>query len=827
MRQLAVVALLASGVPLLIALSTSPASASSPSVVCASSGTTLTVTVSGQSTSADALGIAAAGGDYEIYLGSVSDLVCTGPTYTQAADPTVDVESSGTSSQYVIIDDTDGALASATVGCPSSFSIDLNTPTTGTNTIEAIEDSSPAPGDAVTAVEAATSGATTTDTLDLAAFSGCDGLTDVTVPATTTPPAIDVVGQGGTLDEVDLEGDTSVIGPINVNMEADTTASPGTVTGEGTPISFSGISIVLAPSVDTTFEPGTVSGVELVAQPAQINTVSLAGETGSATGLEVNATDETYPALGSLTGTSSAGTSLDDTFSGVEDFDGSPNGTTFVAPSAGGLDLDGSGTGNTLDLTAAPSGGEVTVNGDSVGSPGVVSALTAGFAGLTTDSFYDVQTFIGSASGATTFVAPSTGGLDFEGKGTGNSLDLSAAPKGALITANGNSVGSPGVVSGLTDGFGVTTDSFSGIQSITGSLPPSEPTDAVATPSEAGASVSFTAPAFDGGSAITGYEVTATDVTHSESGGETGSGTSSPVTVSGLTPGDEYTFTVTASNTNGPGPASAASSEITAPSTQVVRFTSPSPGQARLGSARYTPTATASSGLPVTITLDASSTGCSLSGGHVSFVALGTCVLDANQAGNGVYDAATQVQQSIDVLKGASKITITSTRPSKVAVDGARYRPTATSTSHDAVTVSLNAHSSGCTLNGGVVAFVGVGTCELDFTDPGNASYLSAVAHQNLGISKGTVTVRASASPASSSKSTSITLKATLSNTAATGSILFTAGANGLCSAAVHSGVATCKISRSLATGSYTVAADYNGNANFNAATGTTTIKIT
>lgn len=61
----------------------------------------------------------------------------------------------------------------------------------------------------------------------------------------------------------------------------------------------------------------------------------------------------------------------------------------------------------------------------------------------------------------------------------------------------------------------------------------------------------------DGGSAITGYTVT------SSPGGLTGTGTSSPITVAGLTAGTAYTFTVTATNANGTSLASAASNSVT------------------------------------------------------------------------------------------------------------------------------------------------------------------------------------------------------------------------------------------------------------------------
>jgi len=86
---------------------------------------------------------------------------------------------------------------------------------------------------------------------------------------------------------------------------------------------------------------------------------------------------------------------------------------------------------------------------------------------------------------------------------------------------------------------------------------PGAPTGVTATAGNTSASVTFTAPASNGNSAITSYTVT------SSPGGLTSSGSSTTQTVTGLTNGTSYTFTVTATNAIGTGPASAASNAVT------------------------------------------------------------------------------------------------------------------------------------------------------------------------------------------------------------------------------------------------------------------------
>ena len=88
---------------------------------------------------------------------------------------------------------------------------------------------------------------------------------------------------------------------------------------------------------------------------------------------------------------------------------------------------------------------------------------------------------------------------------------------------------------------------------------PGAPTGVTASAGDTTATVNWTAPSSDGGYAITGYTVT------SSPGGLIGSssGSQSTATVSGLTDGTPYTFTVTATNSIGTGSSSSPSTPVT------------------------------------------------------------------------------------------------------------------------------------------------------------------------------------------------------------------------------------------------------------------------
>ncbi len=107
-------------------------------------------------------------------------------------------------------------------------------------------------------------------------------------------------------------------------------------------------------------------------------------------------------------------------------------------------------------------------------------------------------------------------------------------------------------VNAVSGGTAATTSA------ITAAMAPSAPTSVSATTTgQTTATISFTAPVSNGGSAITSYTVT------SSPGGITATGSSSPISITGLTASTVYTFTVTASNVATTSVASTASTSVT------------------------------------------------------------------------------------------------------------------------------------------------------------------------------------------------------------------------------------------------------------------------
>ena len=144
-----------------------------------------------------------------------------------------------------------------------------------------------------------------------------------------------------------------------------------------------------------------------------------------------------------------------------------------------------------------------------------------------------------------------------------------------------------------------------------------------------------------------------------------------------------------------------------------------------LGTAPFTITATASSGLAVALASTTKAV-CTVNAGKVTLVLAGVCTIQASQAGNANYSAATVVAQSFTVT-GPGKLsqTITFAALGSQPVTAPPFSVTATATSGLAVSFASLA-TTVCSVSGNIVTLVSGGICTLRASQAGDTNYLAA-----------------------------------------------------------------------------------------------------
>nr|WP_154890261.1 S-layer homology domain-containing protein [Paenibacillus xylanexedens] len=140
--------------------------------------------------------------------------------------------------------------------------------------------------------------------------------------------------------------------------------------------------------------------------------------------------------------------------------------------------------------------------------------------------------------------------------------DPSQLSTASVVIINSSTYNAQNLLNGTTYFFTVRAGNSGGLSgesnqaNATPATVPAAPTNVLAVAGNGEATVTFTAPTENGGSPITGYEVT------DSSGNAVTTGAASPIVITGLTNGTSYTFTVKAINGLGKSTASANSNAV-------------------------------------------------------------------------------------------------------------------------------------------------------------------------------------------------------------------------------------------------------------------------
>jgi hypothetical protein len=326
-------------------------------------------------------------------------------------------------------------------------------------------------------------------------------------------------------------------------------------------------------SYDSTNSGGNATQYEIIAlssEPSQEERQKLEGYLAHKWGLTANLPQD-HPYKATTPGKTG---SADVTFTAPASDGGSPITSYEVTSSPGGItgtlsgasggtvNIKGLAIGTPYTFTVTASNAVYTSESSVASSPAVTPITTPGAPTIGT------ATTLSDSEISVAFTPPSDGGGS-----PITSYTVTSSPGG--YTATGTE--SPIVVSGLNGGTGytftVTATNAAGTSDASGSSNQATtdtrisdaPIIGTATAGFEQATITFTAPAHDGGAAITSYVAT------SSPGGIRGTVSgpgSGEITVTGLTNGVDYTFTVTAINENGTSAPSSASNSVT-PNVQV------------------------------------------------------------------------------------------------------------------------------------------------------------------------------------------------------------------------------------------------------------------
>jgi Bacterial Ig-like domain (group 3)/MBG domain (YGX type) len=260
---------------------------------------------------------------------------------------------------------------------------------------------------------------------------------------------------------------------------------------------------------------------------------------------------------------------------------------------------------------------------------------------------------------------------------------------------------------------------------------------------------------------------------------------------------------------------STASTITVSQATQTITF--PPIASRPYGSAPFSVTATSSAGNKYPVTITVQSGPATIAGGTVTLTGAGTVVLQASQAGDASYSAATPVQQSFQVTPA----------PLTVAANNAtRAFGAANPTFTGTVTGAVNGDTFTETFTTTATTTSAVGSYPIvpAVTGANLASYTVNIVNGALSVTGVSTTTTLSA-PGTAAYGASVALTATVAATSGTptGVVTFYSGATALGTGTLNNGVAALTTT-TLPAGTDSLTASYAATANFGASTSAATV---
>lgn len=398
--------------------------------------------------------------------------------------------------------------------------------------------------------------------------SPASGITSVTPATVPSAPAVSGVQQG--------------VGQLTVTFTAGATGGSAITgfTASCTPTGGAAVSATgtASPIVVTGLTNGTTYGCSVTATNVIGTSNASSSQNGTTAGVPA------APAIGSAT---AGNGQLSVSFTAGSSNGSAITGYTASCTPTGGSAKTGTGTSSPVVVAGLTNG---TAHSCSVTATNAVGTSAASGSVNGTPATVPGAPTIGTATAANgsisiAFTAPASNGGSAITTYTG-----SCAPTTAGTTRTATGAASPISVTSLSNGttYDCTVTATNAVGASAASAtaqatpvgPPPAPTIGVATPGDQSASIAFTAPASNGGSAITSYTMSCTASTTTI----TGTGASSPIVVTGLTNGTAYSCSVKATNSAGLGTASGTVSVTprTVPAAPTIGTATPGNGNASI-----------------------------------------------------------------------------------------------------------------------------------------------------------------------------------------------------------------------------------------------------